>query len=68
MYLCKCYLFFMHVHRALAVVGLTVIAMGTGGIKPCVSAFGGDQFQDSQVTEIIFTRTDNIIVQFYCVD
>lgn len=25
-------------------VGLFLIAVGTGGIKPCVSAFGGDQF------------------------
>jgi len=25
-------------------VALFVIAMGTGGIKPCVSALGGDQF------------------------
>ncbi|XP_024944232.1 solute carrier family 15 member 1 isoform X3 [Cephus cinctus] len=25
-------------------VGLLLIALGTGGIKPCVSAFGGDQF------------------------
>lgn len=31
-------------------IGLVVIALGTGGIKPCVSAFGGDQFQESQVT------------------
>lgn len=30
-------------------VGLMIIAIGTGGIKPCVSAFGGDQFQESQV-------------------
>jgi solute carrier family 15 oligopeptide transporter 1 len=22
-----------------------LIALGTGGIKPCVSAFGGDQFK-----------------------
>ena len=35
-------------HRALAAIGLIVIAMGTGGIKPCVSAFGGDQFKDDQ--------------------
>lgn len=25
--------------------GLTLIAMGRGGIKPCVSPFGGDQFK-----------------------
>lgn len=27
------------------IVGLVLIAIGTGGIKPCVSAFGGDQFK-----------------------
>lgn len=27
-----------------SVLGLVMIAVGTGGIKPCVSAFGGDQF------------------------
>ena len=31
-------------------IGLLLIALGTGGIKPCVSAFGGDQFSASQVT------------------
>lgn len=30
-------------------VGLGLIALGTGGIKPCVAAFGGDQFEDDQV-------------------
>jgi POT family len=24
-------------------IGLALIALGTGGIKPCVAAFGGDQ-------------------------
>lgn len=32
--------------------GLTLVALGTGGIKPCVSAFGGDQFDPSQVDSI----------------
>lgn len=36
-------------HRALSMVGLLLIALGTGGIKPCVAAFGGDQFEDHQV-------------------
>uniref|UniRef100_A0A3Q3VW94 Uncharacterized protein n=1 Tax=Mola mola TaxID=94237 RepID=A0A3Q3VW94_MOLML len=35
-------------HIALSMVGLLLIALGTGGIKPCVAAFGGDQFQDHQ--------------------
>lgn len=35
-------------HVALSMVGLALIALGTGGIKPCVSAFGGDQFDESQ--------------------
>ncbi|KAF3449695.1 hypothetical protein FNV43_RR10426 [Rhamnella rubrinervis] len=32
-------------------VGLYMIALGTGGIKPCVSSFGADQFDDSDETE-----------------
>lgn len=27
-----------------SLLGLLLIALGTGGIKPCVSSFGGDQF------------------------
>ncbi|KAL1021692.1 hypothetical protein UPYG_G00016710 [Umbra pygmaea] len=38
----------MTVHVALSMVGLLLIALGTGGIKPCVAAFGGDQFEDHQ--------------------
>ena len=30
-------------------IGLQIIALGTGGIKPCVSSFGGDQFLKSEV-------------------
>ncbi|NWW88448.1 S15A1 protein, partial [Rhynochetos jubatus] len=38
----------LSVHIALSMIGLILIALGTGGIKPCVSAFGGDQFEDEQ--------------------
>lgn len=31
--------------RTLALLGLFFISVGTGGIKPCVFTFGGDQFQ-----------------------
>lgn len=32
-------------------VGLYLIALGTGGIKPCVSSYGADQFDDSDESE-----------------
>ncbi|XP_038576490.1 solute carrier family 15 member 1 [Micropterus salmoides] len=38
----------MTFHVALSMVGLFLIALGTGGIKPCVAAFGGDQFSERQ--------------------
>uniref|UniRef100_A0A8C5FVZ5 Solute carrier family 15 member 1-like n=1 Tax=Gadus morhua TaxID=8049 RepID=A0A8C5FVZ5_GADMO len=38
----------MTFHVALSMVGLILIALGTGGIKPCVAAFGGDQFNEHQ--------------------
>ncbi|XP_055950985.1 peptide transporter family 2-like [Argiope bruennichi] len=31
--------------------GLFIVALGTGGIKPCVSAFGGSQFDENQIKE-----------------
>lgn len=34
-------------------LGLILIALGTGGIKPCVAAFGGDQFQEHQVRYVL---------------
>ncbi|XP_072301357.1 solute carrier family 15 member 2 [Eucyclogobius newberryi] len=40
-----------NVHIALSMIGLILIAFGTGGIKPCVAAFGGDQFDDEDVSE-----------------
>jgi peptide/histidine transporter 3/4 len=32
-------------------LGLYLIALGTGGIKPCVSSFGADQFDDTDTRE-----------------
>ena len=32
-------------NAVLCAIGLLTIAFGTGGIKPCVSSFGGDQFE-----------------------
>jgi dipeptide/tripeptide permease len=36
---------FSFICREFSMIGLLLIAFGTGGIKPCVAAFGGDQFQ-----------------------
>lgn len=36
----------------LTFIGLFLIAFGTGGIKPCVSAFGGDQFKPEQSVQL----------------
>ncbi|VVC31975.1 Hypothetical protein CINCED_3A008459 [Cinara cedri] len=37
--------FSLNNQRYLALLGLVLISIGTGGIKPCVSSFGGDQFE-----------------------
>ncbi|EPS69660.1 hypothetical protein M569_05105, partial [Genlisea aurea] len=36
---------------AMCFVALYLIALGTGGIKPCVSSFGADQFDDNDEKE-----------------
>ncbi|XP_042350019.1 solute carrier family 15 member 2 [Plectropomus leopardus] len=40
-----------NMHIGLSMAGLILIAIGTGGIKPCVAAFGGDQFDEEHVSE-----------------
>lgn len=39
-----------YLFRAGPLVGLFVIAVATGGIKPCVSVLGGNQFEAGQVS------------------
>lgn len=40
------------ISRGLDLAGLTVISVGTGGVKACVAAFGADQFPQNYVTMI----------------
>ena len=35
------------VSRPISFIGITLIAFGTGGIKPCVVTFGANQFKVS---------------------
>lgn len=42
-------------------IGLFLISVGTGGIKPCVNAFGGDQFSADQVTYLLRSFIVNVI-------
>ncbi|KAM9851243.1 solute carrier family 15 member 1-like [Aulostomus maculatus] len=41
----------MTFHVVMTMVGLLFIALGTGGMKPCVPAFGGDQFNEYQESQ-----------------
>ena len=34
-----------YIYRALSFLGLYVIGLGMGGIKPCVGPFGAEQFK-----------------------
>uniref|UniRef100_A0ACD6ABB8 Uncharacterized protein n=1 Tax=Avena sativa TaxID=4498 RepID=A0ACD6ABB8_AVESA len=40
------------VHRAVVYLGLYLAALGSAGIKPCASAFGADQFDSADPTEL----------------
>ena len=45
---------------------MILIGLGTGGIKPCVSAFGGDQFMAEQVG--FFAYFEFCCLVFTCAD
>lgn len=48
-------------------IGLILIAFGTGGIKPCVAAFGGDQFDEEHVSGLrfVFKRDVGVFWEFF---
>lgn len=49
------------VRIAICLIGLILVSVGTGGIKPCVSSFGGDQIkQNSEETLSVYFSI------FYC--
>ena len=39
------------IHRLAAYLGLYLVALGNGGIKPCVCALGADQFDAADPVE-----------------
>lgn len=40
-----------NIQSAVCFIALYLIALGTGGIKPCVSSYGADQFDDADEAE-----------------
>jgi dipeptide/tripeptide permease len=51
--------------RALSFIGLFLIAVGTGGIKPCVASFGGEQFKlpEQQVCSLFSFNGSKFFIQ-----
>lgn len=49
-----------------AIIGLLLIACGSGGIKPCVSAFGADQFGSSEREQLSMSRFFSVFYFFMC--
>ena len=55
----------MLVARSLSFVGLIFVCLGTGGIKPCVSAFGADQVVLSEAHNMQLTSETTISKKNY---
>ncbi|TMS38710.1 hypothetical protein L596_005372 [Steinernema carpocapsae] len=53
-----------NVHPWMDFLGLFIIGIGTGGIKPCVSSFGADQFAPHHTTMISFFFS----VFYFCIN
>jgi len=41
------------VHRAVVYLGIYLAAIASGGVKPCTSAFGADQFDTNDHAELV---------------
>lgn len=53
------YLHFYYFSRYITFFALLLIAIGSGGIKPCVASFGGDQF--------ILPQQERQLAQFFSI-
>ena len=53
-----------YLHSEFSLIGLALIALGTGGIKPCVSAFGGDQFKLPEQETQLKVRNINLYFDY----
>ncbi|XP_008190251.1 peptide transporter family 1 [Acyrthosiphon pisum] len=51
--------------RFIAIIGLICIALGTGGIKPCVYTFGGDQFKLPEQQDQLARFFSRFIIAIY---
>uniref|UniRef100_A0A2H8TY08 Peptide transporter family 1 n=1 Tax=Melanaphis sacchari TaxID=742174 RepID=A0A2H8TY08_9HEMI len=55
-------MFSLNIQKTFALLGLFFISMGTGGIKPCIFTFGGDQFQLPQQEKQLLRFTTKFII------
>ncbi|CAL4932634.1 unnamed protein product [Urochloa decumbens] len=52
-----------NVHRVVVYLGLYLAAIGSGGVKPCTSAFGADQFDTNDPAELV--KKDSFFNWYY---
>ncbi|XP_025204920.1 peptide transporter family 1-like isoform X2 [Melanaphis sacchari] len=55
-------MFSLNIQKTFTLLGLFFISMGTGGIKPCIFTFGGDQFQLPQQEKQLLRFTTKFII------